>query len=430
MLSAADVMNWKIPMDNQTGSCATAVQPEDGTVRHVARQPILDMRSNVHGYELRFNPGRSEELRGNEGAGALAVVDNTVLFGLGKLACGLPAFVNCTTEMMKGTLVDMLPAGMTVLQIADDEAPLEELKERFRSLKSAGYRVALDRFAWKPGIESLLEAAAYVKVDFNATGRLERGELLARLRHFPVALIAEKVETQEQFRQARDEGFSLVQGYYFCRPVLLESRKIPANRMSQVEILRLLNDESLNLHKLTELVKRDAALTYRLLRLINSPACAMRQEVHSVQAALLAVGEETFRRMATVAIASDLNSGQTPELLRMAFVRARFGEIAARAHRLDCSEQYLLGLMSLLPAMMRVPMAELAPGLPLREEVRQALLGSRNAERGLLDWLEHYEMGDWTACGEVARNLNLTEDGLVRCYQEAAVWAEAALYFA
>ncbi len=154
-----------------------------------------------------------------------------------------------------------------------------------RTLKATGYRLALDKFNWTPGVEPLLETAAYVKVDFSEMKPLERRELLCRLRHFAVALVAAKVETQEQFAQARDEGFSLVQGFYFCRPVLFEKHKIPVNRLSQVEILRLLNDESMNLHKLTELVKRDASLTYRLLRLINSPVCAMQQEVHSVQAA-------------------------------------------------------------------------------------------------------------------------------------------------
>ena len=201
-----------------------------------------------------------------------------------------------------------------------------------RTLKTAGYRLALDRFTWTPGVEALLEAAAYVKVDFSETNRLERRELLGRLRHFPVALVAEKVETQEHFAQARDEGFSLVQGYYFCRPVLLaEAQDSGKPPVAGGDSAAAATTRQLNLHKLTELVKRDASLTYRLLRLINSPVCAMQQEVQSVQSALLAVGEETFRRMAMVAIASDLNSGQPLELLRMAFVRGRFCELAARS---------------------------------------------------------------------------------------------------
>src|SRR5208283_1809838 len=221
-----------------------------------------------------------------------------------------------------------------------------------------------------------------------------------------------------------------MQGFYFCRPVLLEKRGVPSNWLSQVEILRQLQNETLNLRKLTELVKRDPSLTYRLLHLINSPICAMQQKVTSIQSALLAVGEETFRRMATVAIASHMNAGQTTELLRMAFVRGRFCETAAAHKSLDGREQYLLGLLSLLPAMLRVPMKELTPSLPLRKEISRALEGEQVAERGLLEWLERYEKADWAACDNLEETLKVGASNLIGCYQEAIAWAEAALYFA
>jgi EAL and modified HD-GYP domain-containing signal transduction protein len=174
-------------------------------------------------------------------------------------------------------------------------------------------------------------------------------------------------------------------------------------------------------------LKRDPSLTYRLLRLVNSPMCAMRQEVRSIQAALLAVGEDAFRRMAMLAIASELNSGQPAEILRMAFVRGRFCELAAGICALDSTEQYLLGLLSLLPAMLRLPMAQLAPALPLREKIHQALLGEDNAERALLHWLECHEYGDWSTCDSVAHANGLDPEFLVACYAEAVLWAEAGV---
>jgi len=403
-------------------------------VRYVTRQPILDLRSKVHAYELLFSSGPETAFRGDREVAARMLLDSTVIFGLEKLTCGLPGFVKCTAEMLTGTLVQMLPAAMTVLEIMDPGEVSPELMSACRTLKAAGYGLALDQSQWepraKPTVRPLVKMADYLKVDFSRTNPRNRQTLLGQLSDTTAALVAEKVETQEQFRAARDEGFSLVQGYYFCRPVLLGSRQVPANRLSQLEILRLLKDDSLNLHKLTQLVKRDASLTYRLLRLINSPVCAMPQEVHSVQAALLAVGEETFRRMATVAITSEMNAGQPLELLRMAFVRGRFCELAARACGLDGTEQYLLGLLSLLPAMLRAPMKDLAPTMPLREEIRRALMGEKVAERSVLDWLEHYELGDWVRCGEIASANELEEAGLLCSYQEAVAWTEAALYFA
>jgi EAL and modified HD-GYP domain-containing signal transduction protein len=209
----------------------------------------------------------------------------------------------------------------------------------------------------------------------------------------------------------------------------MENRRVPANRLSQVEILRLMKNESMDLHELARQVERDTSLTYRLLRLMNSPACAMQQEVRSVQAALIAVGEETFRRMATLAIASELNAGQPAELLRMACVRARFCELAALFAGLDDTEQYLLGLLSLLPAMLRMPMRELAPSLPLRDEIRRALEGEKIPEGSLLCWLEAHEHGNWDECDLIADRRDLRQEDLFQCYEEALQWAERVLEF-
>jgi len=145
---------------------------------------------------------------------------------------------------------------------------------------------------------------------------------------------------------------------------------------------------------------------------------------------LLVVGEDAFRRVAMLAITSELSSGQPVEILRMAFVRARFCEEAAGLCRLDATEQYLLGLLSLLPAMLRMPMADLTPSLPLRQEIRQALELTPNAERSLLSWLEFHELGDWPASDRAAEAFGLDQEKLLKIYAESVVWAEGALSFA
>jgi EAL and modified HD-GYP domain-containing signal transduction protein len=243
-------------------------------------------------------------------------------------------------------------------------------------------------------------------------------------------MLAEKIETQDEYRQACAEGFTLIQGYYFCRPQMIENRKVPANRLSQIEILRLVREDSLDLPELARLVKRDTSLTYRLLRLINSPVFAIRQQVRSIESALLAIGEDVFRRIATLAITSELNGDQPVELLRMAFIRGRFCELAADLYALDPTEQYLLGLLSLLPAMLQVPMQQLTPCLPLRDEICVALRGESIPERRLLEWLTAHEQGDWTICDAVADRYGMDPLALLRTYEEAVAWAEAALNFA
>ena len=399
-------------------------------LRYLARQPILDLHGKVHGYELLFRNGPQAMFSGDGNLATRTMIDNTVLFGLGRLTGNLPAFINCTEEALTGRLVSALPAGMAILEILETIEPTPALVSACQHLKAAGFRLALDDFTWKPGFEPLIEIADYIKVDFAISDEWERRRLLKRLRGYTVALIAEKVETQEEYQRARDEGFTLMQGYFFCRPVLLSNHKVPANRLLHIEILRLLQNESMDVNELAGLVKRDPSLTYRLLRLINSPVCAMRQEVQSVHAALIAVGEDAFRRMATLAITSELNAGQTIELLRTAFVRGRFCELAAVFCGLNHSEQYLLGLLSLLPAMLRIPMSELSPMLPLRDEIRRALEGENGRERALLSWLESHEKGDWLACDAVVEKHGLNTGDLLLSYEEALQWAEDALHSA
>jgi EAL and modified HD-GYP domain-containing signal transduction protein len=398
-----------------------------GVLRYVARQPIMDLRGRVHGYELLFRAGRETAFRGDGDIATRTMLDNSVIFGLEKLTGGLPAFVNCTRESLIGNMVHVLPSGMTVLEVLESIEPTPDLIEACRKLKTEGYRIALDDFTWKPSFDPLVALADYIKVDFIQTGYVERQSLLKRLRSVTVALVAEKIETQEEYKQACQEGFRLFQGYYFCRPSLIESRKIPENSLSHIEIMQHLRSDTIDVRKLTQLLKRDASLTYRLLRLVNSPMCAMRQEVRSIQAALLAVGEDAFRRVAMLAIASELNAGQPAEILRMSFVRGRFCELASALCTLDPTEQYLLGMMSLLPAMLLLPMERLAPELPLREEIRDALLGTPNSDRILLQWLESYERGDWEASDAVAHANGVDTEFLTACYSEALLWAETGV---
>jgi c-di-GMP-related signal transduction protein len=408
-------------------SPAAALPELTGEFRYVARQPIMDLRGRVHGYELLFRAGPEAFFRGDGDMATSTMLDNTVIFGLEQLTGGLPAFVNCTSESLIAGLVKVLPPNSTVLEVLESLEPTEELIIACKDLKLKGFHIALDDFAWKPQFAPLVELADYIKVDFLAMDAKKRQPLLQNLKGVKANLLAEKIETQEDYNQACAEGFTLFQGYYFCRPILLKSRTVPANCMLHMEILQQLQCEPLVLRQVGLLVKRDPSLTHRLLRLANSPISAIRQEVRSIEAAVVMMGEEMLRRVLTLAIASEWNTGRPPAILHMVFVRGRFCELASSLCALHPAEQYLLGMLSLLPAMMRLPMEKLIPALPLREEIRQALQGTANRERSLLEWLECHERGDWAACNAILQKNGLNENEVIRCYAESVVWAEAAL---
>jgi EAL and modified HD-GYP domain-containing signal transduction protein len=243
-------------------------------------------------------------------------------------------------------------------------------------------------------------------------------------------MLAKSVHTQRDYRQAHEEGFALFEGYYFCEPVPVRNRRPPVNQILRIDILKALQQNPLDLRRVSQLVKRDGPITYQLLRLVNSPIWAMRQAVDSIEVALLAVGDDAFRRIATLAIASEFNGSQPAELLCMAMVRGRFCEVAGLKRNLDPFGQYLLGLLSLLPAMQGQPMSDVVGPLPLSDEIREALLETKNPERVLLGWLENCERGDWAGCDAAAQADNLDQQELARVYVDAVAWAELALHSA
>jgi EAL and modified HD-GYP domain-containing signal transduction protein len=226
------------------------------------------------------------------------------------------------------------------------------------------------------------------------------------------------------------EGFTLFQGYYFCRPVVIENRDIPANRLVQLEILAATLEFPMNVQRVSALVKRDPSLTYRLLRMVNSPMYATHKKVTSIQDALMLIGDDMFRRLAMLATACELKGNQTSELLRMAFLRGRFCELAAPASGQDPTEQYLLGILSLIPAMLSLPMEFVVKALPLRNELRDALLGHNNTERAVLDLLVGHEMANWGRCEDLAGAAGLQVEDMPQLYSEAAQWAESNMSLA
>jgi c-di-GMP phosphodiesterase len=417
-----------------------------GEARYVARQPILNLQGRVHAYELLFRNAPETVSRRDGDQAARTMLDNAVIFGLERFTNGLPAFVTCTAESLTEQLVHVLAPATTVLAIPPTVEPTAEMIDVCRGLKEQGFRLALDDYTQNSNLKPLVELADYIRMDFTRLDAQER-QHLREMNHISGMRVAKKVDTQEEYRQACADGFALFQGNYFCHPVLLTKHKVPANRLFHFEIVKLLHHDPIDVRQISKLVMRDASLTFRLLRFVNSPVCAIQQEVRSIESAIVMVGEDAFRRMVSLAVLSELDAEQPPEILHMALLRARFCELAAGYFALNPAEQYLLGMLSLVPAMLRLPMEEILPSLPLRDRICEALQGTMNPERSLLTWLEFHERGDWEACDtilqannsnanisspdyrsrELPNHLRPNEGQLIRSYADAVVWAEAAL---
>jgi EAL and modified HD-GYP domain-containing signal transduction protein len=385
----------------------------------IVRQPILDPDGAVHAYELLFRIGPKDDGRAIDHQDALAILDNIVLLGLDRLTDGLPVFFNSTAEALTEDLVASLSPSLTVLELPATLDMSPKLIGICRKLKMAGFRFALVDFTQSSASHPLLDLVDYVKVDSKSIEPNGCAPIRQRLRNTSAAAVALEVDSQESHRKARAEGFKYFQGFYFCKPEPLQNARISANRLVHIEILRELFKDPLELRKLCPLVLRDASLVYRVLRLVNSPAYAIRGRIASIESAIVIMGDIAFRRVATLAIQCALSAGRPREIVNMALVRARFCAKSASLCNLDANEQYLLGMLSLLPAMLSIPMETIVVELPLRDSIRQALLGHPTQERCLLEWIESHECRKDFACQAIEDRYSLGRSRLMQCYINA-----------
>jgi EAL and modified HD-GYP domain-containing signal transduction protein len=393
-------------------------------VRHIARQPVLDAKGRLFGYELLFRSGWDNVFSGDGDQATRTMLDNTLLFGVDQLSSGLPVFINCTRESLLRDLVLVLNPEQVILEVLETVVPDRAVIHACQKLRAKGYRFALDDFVWKPEIAPLVDLASFIKIDVLACPPVERKRLVRQLEQSPAELVAEKVEAPEDFEVFKREGFSLFQGYYFCRPMQTTLRRIPSNTRTHLELLSIVQQNPIDIRQVSLILRRDVSLTYRLMRLVNSPLYGRRQDIQSIEQALLIVGDTMFRRLVLLGITSEATGPQAAALLRLALHRSRFCELVAEKWRLDPDEQCLFGLMSLLPAMLRVKAEAIARILPMRPSLRDVLLGGASRERGPLNWLENFESGNWEICEALAKQFQIRESELATPYADAIQWAD------
>jgi EAL and modified HD-GYP domain-containing signal transduction protein len=288
-------------------------QPElAGDMRYVARQPILDAQGRVHAYDLLFRNAPEVILRRDADLAVQTMLDNEVVFGLERLTNGLPAFIACTAEaLIEGSVLAVKPS-LTVLGIPSAMEFDARLLQACRDLRARGFRISLDDFPCADEVRHpLLDQADYIRCDLRRFGEAER-QLIPRIGDATPSMVAQRVFTREDRGKAGALGFRFFQGDYFCHPVLLKKRKVPANGRAHFDIVRQLYHDPIDIRRVSELVRRDASLTYRLLRLVNSPIYGIYREVRSVETAITVLGEATFRRVVSLAVLSELNGDQPP----------------------------------------------------------------------------------------------------------------------
>ena len=391
----------------------------------ITRQPVLDAAGKVFAYELLYRDS-NEGAQGNAGetSGARGFTDAVITFGLETVAEGRPALINLTRDLLIAGSGTLLPTAKAILQVRANVTVDDEVVDACRQLSEKGYRLALDQYVPGSPAQRLAPFVRFVKVDVAANPSLTAADVVKQCAP-EVRPIATNVETAEMLAAAQKGGYKLFQGHYFCKPVTCKSGALPARRLAYLQLLAALRQPNVGVREIEELVKHDVSLSVRVLKCVNSAAFGLRSEVTSIRQALVMIGLDPIRKWVSVWSVAGLNTGGTSELVTVSLLRARCCELLGQQlpGRSDDSELFLLGLCSLLDAIMDRPLADAIAELPLGAEVKNALLGEPNAARAVLDTVVAYENGAWTDALSGLTTLGLPQDAPAVAYAEALQWA-------
>jgi c-di-GMP-related signal transduction protein len=396
---------------------------------YVARQPIFDIDEKIFAYELLFRSGFNnfyDQLDGDY-ATSKTIINSFVLLGIDTLTGGKMAFINFTRNLIINEVATAFPRDLLGIEVLETVEPDGLIIEACRRLKNRGYMIILDDFVFKPAYQPLIEIADIIKIDFRITPPDKQKALIEYLTKKKVRLLAEKVESFEEFEGAKSTGFSLFQGYFFSRPHIIEGRDMPVYKLNYLQILREINEspDDVEFDELEHIIKRDVSLTYKLLRFINSAAFGFNMKIQSIKQALTLLGTREIKKWVSLVALSNMGEDKPEELILLTMSRAKFCEFISR--RIGMKDKgpdlFLMGMFSLIDAIIDKPMAEVLADLPLAEPVKDALMGGDNKYADVLRLVISYEQGIWEEWARYIIKLGLNEKEFPEIYANSIEWA-------
>ncbi|HEX3822717.1 MAG TPA: HDOD domain-containing protein [Candidatus Sulfotelmatobacter sp.] len=406
---------------NASANATASSLRELAGLRYVARQPIFDREEKVFGYELLFRDGLHDTFSGDTDEASRATLDSSLVMGIDVLCDGRRAFVNCTRDTLIKGLVTLLPPKSTVVEVLESVPADPDVIAACHALKDAGYTIALDDYLADDPREPLAEIADIIKIEMQLTKPDSQAALMKK--HGRCRMLAEKIETYAEFEQARNQGFAYFQGYFFRRPEMMTMQDMPANRLNYLRMLQEVSRPDLDLPALEKLIKAEASVCYRLLRYLNSAVFGLKTEIHSVRHALSMLGERDVRRWVRLVAAVGAGHEKTSDLVLSSLVRGKFGELLSPRVKHGESDLFLLGLLSLIDAMLETPMSEVLEKLPLDRETKAVLMGQPSALRPVFQLMLAHESGEWAAAADLSKGLHLESEDVAGYYWQAQQWA-------
>ena len=394
---------------------------------YAARQPILDRNKELYAYELLFRDGLENafpDVDGDEATSRM-VEGSQFSFGLDDFLGDKPGFINFTLDTLQKKYPSMLPKEQVVIEILETVQPGKRLLAECQQLKEQGYVLALDDYIHQGVWRHFYPFIDIIKIDFLSTAAATINDIKLALTDFPhIKLLAEKVETNEEFQLALDMGFSYFQGYFFSKPEMMQSKALAPAQMTLAELLYETSKADMDLNKITQVFQRDVHLSYKLLRYSNSAIFKRRTEIETIKQALVVLGQAELKKFLSLLFTSQISSDKPAELMRMSMTRARFAEGLAELHgKVDTAKAFLTGLMSLMDAILDEPIDSVMNKLPLAKEIKEALIEKKGLLADYIQLIQHYEKAQWKEANQAINTLQLPNDKVPDSYHTAVQWA-------
>lgn len=393
----------------------------------LARQPILDKKNDVFGYELLYRDGNDTRNLSNDGDYASSTVLSSCFidFGIEKVTNNRKAFINFTEELLFNDIAILFPKKYLVIEILEDIVITPEILQRCRDLKKNGYILALDDTIFSKDYSGLTDIVDIIKVDFLASSERERALFVEKYKRDGLVFLAEKVETQKDFENAVELGYTLFQGYYFAKPEVDSRKKIVPFNASHTKLIRYLNSNNKDFTKLAEIIEHDLSFSYEILRLVNSVHFGRKNKITSIKYALIALGLDELKKWIYLAIIRDIRQDKPNELVNICMLRSKFMEnIAIKSGKENLSSEMMtVGMFSMIDILTNRNMKDILDEMNFSDNIKSILL-NETTEGFIAESLKvvlNYEKGNWDNIEDIS-NINLSTAQLNNSYIEAITW--------
>ncbi|MDO6841514.1 EAL domain-containing protein [Paraglaciecola chathamensis] len=392
----------------------------------IARQPILDRKRDVFAYELLFRDGKNNcfpDTTRDERTEKL-IAKHYLTLGLDDISCNKKSFINFQKETLVNGLPDVLDPSNVVVELSDTVLPHDALLDVCRQVKNTGFTIALDDHKLDPKWDDFLPYVDIVKVNVMQSDYDGIAKSMPRLLDSNVKLVAEQIDTQQDFEIYRDMGFDYFQGYFFAKPEAIKQQNLPTSKLTLVELMGVSSSETFDIERVNSVIEHDVGLSYMLLRFVNNPMVNKRYKITSLRHAITYMGEVELKKFVALLALANLNDDKPIELLHLSLVRAKFCDLVARESKKGDNPPvgFLVGLFSLLDAILDQHMDTLLNQLPIDDDVKFALSGGQNDLSIYLVLAKAFESANWLKVIRIAGLLKIDQKRLHSMFNQAIVW--------